>query len=112
MKLTTDYDMMTSELRRLNYKRRESQLLEELECFHPVIEKVSRAISDWQSERDWYFQTDRAFRTLDAVATELNKEGHREAASYLLRIIGSHIPKPRSADSKPEEPQRLSQLYF
>lgn len=112
MKLTTDYDMMTSELRRINHKMRETQILEEAEYFHPVIEKASRAISDWQSERDWYFQTDRAIRTIEVIATELTKEGHREAADYLLRIVENSAPKPRTKDNPSQNESRLSQLYF
>lgn len=112
MELTTEHDTMTSELRRINHKMREAQILEETESFHPVIEKASRAISDWQSERDWIFQTDRAVRTLEVVATELNKEGHKAAADYLLRIVDNSTPKPRVKDQIDSNEQRLSQLYF
>lgn len=66
---------------------------------HPVIQNVSRGISDWHSERDWVYQTDRAIRAIDSLAVELNKEGYSEAANYLRRIIDNNEVKAKSPDS-------------
>lgn len=114
MKHTTDYDQMTTTLRRVNHKMREEDVLKSTEESHPVIEKAARAISDWQSERDWIFQTDRAVRVIEALASELSKEGHKDASDYLRRIVKEDSHKPKSKDAKDdyEEPRRLSQLYF
>lgn len=102
---------MATTLRRVNHKIREAEALESTKEFHPVIEKASRAISDWQSERDWFFQTDRAVRVIDAIASELSKEGHKDAADYLRRIVKNNEHKPKSIDNF-EEPRELSKLYF
>jgi hypothetical protein len=78
---------MNTTLRHRQNRMREAELSKEEEFFHPVIKNIARAISDWHSERDWFFQTDRAIRTIDAIAVELNKEGHTEAAKYLRRYL-------------------------
>jgi len=80
---------------------------------HPVIEQVSRAISDWHSERDWFFQTDRAMRVIDAIASELNKEGHKSASSYLRRVLDGNEPKGKSPDLVDVKgKEKFSTLYF
>jgi hypothetical protein len=80
---------------------------------HPVIEQVSRAISDWHSERDWFFQTDRAMRVIDALACELNKEGHKSASSYLRRVLDDNEPKSKSPDLvEIKRKENFSRLYF
>ena len=80
---------------------------------HPVIEQVSRAISDWHSERDWFFQTDRAMRVIDSLACELNKEGHKSASSYLRRVLDGNEPKGKSPDLvNVKGKENFSQLYF
>lgn len=103
MKLMIDSDfaninLMSTMLRRNNHKIRENEILKNAKESHPVIEKAARAISDWQSERDWIFQTDRAVRTIEAIASELSKEGYQEAASYLRRVVKTDSYKPRVKD--------------
>jgi len=104
---------MNTTLRHKHNQMRESELSKNDKSFHPVIKNIARAISDWHSERDWFFQTDRAIRTIDAIAVELNKEGHKEAAKYLRRILDSNEPKAKSPDLvEPTEETRFSALYF
>ena len=104
---------MNIALRHKQNQMREAELSKEKGSFHPFIENVSRAISDWHSERDWFFQTDRAIRTIDAIAVELNKEGHKEAAKYLGRIIDGNELKAKSPDLvKTTEETKFSALYF
>lgn len=92
---------------------REAELSKKGKSFHPFIENVSRAISDWHSERDWFFQTNRAIRTIDAIAVELNKEGHTEAAKYLRRVLDNNEPKAKSPDLvEAAEKTKFSSLYF
>ena len=94
-------------------RMREAELSKKGKSFHPFIENVSRAISDWHSERDWFFQTDRAIRTIDAIAVELNKEGHTEAAKYLRRVLDNNEPKAKSPDLvEAAEETKFSSLYF
>jgi hypothetical protein len=91
----------------------ETILTEDGHNVHPVIEQVSRAISDWHSERDWFFQTDRAMRVIDTLACELNKEGHKSASSYLRRVLDGNELKGKSpdlVDTKGKE--TFSTLYF
>lgn len=104
---------MNIALRHKQNQMREAELSKEKGSFHPFIENVSRAISDWHSERDWFFQTDRAIRTIDAIAVELSKEGHTEAAKYLRRVLDSNEPKAKSPDSvEAMEETKFSNLYF
>lgn len=104
---------MNTTLRHKQNQMREAELSKEKEFFHPVIKNVACAISDWHSERDWLFQTDRAIRTIDAIAVELNKEGHTEAANYLRRILDSNEPKAKSPDLvEPKEETKFSSMYF
>ena len=104
---------MNTVLRHKQHQMREAELSKKEETFHPVVENVSRAISDWHSERDWFFQTDRAIRTIDAIAVELNKEGHVEAAKYLRRVLDTNEPKAKSPDLvEPIEETKFSALYF
>ena len=104
---------MNTTLRHRQNQMRETELSKEQESFHPVIKNVSCAINDWHSERDWFFQTDRAIRTIDAIAVELNKEGHVDAAKYLRRILDSNEPKAKSPDLvKATEETKFSSLYF
>lgn len=94
-------------------KPKEDEILNNEQQVHPAIERTARAISDWHSERDWIYQTDRAKRTIDAIAVELNKEGHREAAKYLFRILDTTNVKAKSPDlieTKPET--KFSTMYF
>jgi hypothetical protein len=91
----------------------ETILTEDEHNVHPVIEQVSRAISDWHSERDWFFQTDRAMRVIDALACELNKEGHKSASSYLRRVLAGNEPKSKSPDLVDVKgKENFSRLYF
>ena len=101
-------------LRHTLTKAKEQTIMEEDgHNVHPVIEQVSRAISDWHSERDWFFQTDRAMRVIDALACELNKEGHKSASSYLRRVLDDNEPKGKSPDLVDVKvKEKLSQLYF
>ena len=93
--------------------KEETILEEDGRNVHPVIEQVSRAISDWHSERDWSFQTDRAMRVIDAIACELNKEGHKSASSYLRRVLDGNEPKSKSPDLVDiKAKEKFSQLYF
>ena len=104
---------MNTTLRHRQNRMREAELSKEEEFFHPVIKNVARAISDWHSERDWFFQTDRAIRTIDAIAVELNKEGHTEAAKYLRRVLDNNEPKAKSPDLvEAAEETKFSSLYF
>lgn len=104
---------MNTTLRHRQNRMREAELSKARESFHPVIKNVSCAISDWHSERDWFFQTDRAIRTIDAIAVELNKEGYKEAAEYLRRILDSNEAKAKSPDLvKAKEETKFSSLYF
>jgi hypothetical protein len=104
---------MNTTLRHRQNQMREAELSKNKGSFHPFIENVSRAISDWHSERDWFFQTDRAIRTIDAIAVELNKEGHIEAAKYLRRVLDTNEPKAKSPDLvKKTEETKFSSLYF
>ena len=104
---------MNITLRHRHNRMRESELSKESETFHPVIKNVARAISDWHSERDWFFQTDRAIRTIDAIAVELNKEGHKEAAKYLRRVLDNNQVKAKSPDLvEVTEETKFSALYF
>lgn len=91
----------------------ETILTEDGRNVHPVIEQVSRAVSDWHSERDWFFQTDRAMRVIDALACELNKEGHKSASSYLRRVLDGNELKGKSPDLvDTREKETFSTLYF
>ena len=104
---------MNTTLRHRQNRMREAELSKEEEFFHPVIKNVACAISDWHSERDWFFQTDRAIRTIDAIAVELNKEGHMEAAKYRLRVLDSNEPKAKSPDLvETTKETKFSSLYF
>ena len=104
---------MNTTLRHRQNRMREAELSKKEEFFHPVIKNVARAISDWHSERDWLFQTDRAIRTIDAIAVELNKEGHTEAAKYLRRILDGNEPKAKSPDLvEATKETKFSTLYF
>ena len=94
-------------IKRVKQKMREEELLDEIPVVHPMIEKVSRAISDWQSEVDWPIHTDQAVRSIEAVAEQLQREGHEAAVKYLRSVIWAE-PKPRPAP----EPQRQAQLFF
>lgn len=99
-------------LRHTLTKTKEETILEKNEYnVHPVVEQVARAISDWHSERDWFFQTDRAMRVIDAIASELNKEGHKSASSYLRRILADNEPKSKSPDLV-QANETFSTLYF
>jgi hypothetical protein len=101
-------------LRHTLTKAKEQTIMEEDgRNVHPVIEQVSRAISDWHSERDWFFQTDRAMRVIDAIACELNKEGHKSASSYLRRVLDDNEPKGKSPDLVDVKgKENFSRLYF
>jgi len=101
-------------LRHTLTKAKEETILEKNEYnVHPVVEQVARAISDWHSERDWFFQTDRAMRVIDAITSELNKEGHKSASSYLRRVLADNEPKSKSPDSvEVKEKETFSTLYF
>jgi hypothetical protein len=107
---------MKTVLRHMNQKTRELELTQTEQDFHPVIERAARAISDWHSERDWIYQTDRAKRVIDALADELNKEGHKEASSYLQRLLTNNQLLPRVPEpctiSNPLEKDGFSTLYF
>ena len=97
----------------LTKAKEETILTEDGRNVHPVIEQVSRAISDWHSERDWFFQTDRAMRVIDALACELNKEGHKSASSYLRRVLDGNEPKGKSPDLVDVKgKENFSRLYF
>jgi hypothetical protein len=93
-------------MKRANKTFREAELLDEPPVVHPLIEKVARAISDWQSERDWLFHTDQAIRVIETIAEQLGKEGYDMPQDYLRRAIWKEEPKPR------QEEQRCSTLYF
>ena len=56
-------------MKRANKTFREEELLNEPPVVHPLIEKVARAISDWQSERDWLFHTDQAIRVIETIGS-------------------------------------------
>ncbi|MCJ7807607.1 MAG: hypothetical protein MUP73_02665 [Dehalococcoidia bacterium] len=104
---------MNNVLRHRQNRMREPEMSRKEKSFHPFIENVSRAISDWHSERDWFFQTDRAIRTIDAIAVELNKEGYKEAAKYLRRVLDSNEAKAKSPDLvEPVKETKFSALYF
>lgn len=104
---------MNTVLRHKKTQMREAEMSKKEKSFHPFIENVSRAISDWHSERDWFFQTDRAIRTIDAIAVELNKEGYKEAAKYLRRVLDSNEAKAKSPDLvEAVEETKFSSLYF
>jgi hypothetical protein len=104
---------MNTVLRHKKTQMREAEMSKKEKSFHPFIENVSRAISDWHSERDWFFQTDRAIRTIDAIAVELNKEGYKEAAKYLRRVLDSNEAKSKSPDLvEAVEETKFSALYF
>jgi hypothetical protein len=47
---------MNTTLRHRQNRMREAELSKEEEFFHPVIKNVACAISDWHSERDWFFK--------------------------------------------------------
>jgi hypothetical protein len=52
-------------------------------------------------------------RVIDALACELNKEGHKSASSYLRRVLDGNEPKGKSpdlVDTKGKE--TFSTLYF
>jgi hypothetical protein len=104
---------MKTMLRHMAQQLKEDDILNNEQEVHPAIEKTARAISDWHSERDWIYLTDRAKRAIDAISVELNKEGHKEACEYLQRILDSMDFKPKSPDStKVEEKPRFSTMYF
>jgi hypothetical protein len=104
---------MSIQLRHCNPVMREAKRLKLTDGFHPVIKNISCAISDWHSERDWLFQTDRAMRTIEAIAIELNKEGHKEAANYLYRVLDNNEPKAKSPDLvETTEETKFSTLFF
>ena len=85
-------------MKRVNKTYRETELLGKTPVVHPLIEKVARGISDWQSERDWVFHTDQAIRVIEVVAEQLGKEGYDMPQDYLRRIIWTDEPKPRQDD--------------
>lgn len=61
---------------------------------HPLIERTSRAISDWHSESDWPIHVDQAIRSIEAVAEYLNREGYRDASDFLQSTVWKE-PKHR-----------------
>ncbi len=95
-------------IKRAKPRVREEELLDEIPAVHPMIEKVSRAISDWQSEVDWPIHTDQAVRSIEAVAEQLQREGHDAAVNYLRSVIWVE-PKPRP---KPALEQQQARLFF
>ena len=62
---------------------------------HPLVERTSRAISDWHSEADWPLHVDRAIRALEIVAEHLNREGYREASEFIQSAVWKE-PKHRT----------------
>ena len=80
--------------KRVHQSKREFEMIETAEDASFLIEKTSRAISDWHSESDWPLHIDQAKRSVEAIAEILNREGYKEAASYLRMNIWKE-PKPR-----------------
>jgi hypothetical protein len=72
-----------------------SDHLDSVPLCHILIEKTSRAISDWQSEMDWPVHTDQAIRAIEAIAEFLQREGHVNASKHLRSVICTE-PRPRS----------------
>lgn len=62
---------------------------------HPLIERTSRAISDWHSESDWPLHVDQAIRALEVVAEYLNREGYRDASEFIQSSVWKE-PKRRT----------------
>lgn len=54
---------------------------------HPLIQKTARAISDWQSEYDWFEHTDQAIRCVEVISECLRREGMQSASDYLRSVI-------------------------
>lgn len=105
--------MRTTILRHMSQKSKEDDVLENEQYVHPSIERAARAISDWHSEHDWIFQIERAKRVIDAIAGELNREGHREASSYLQRLLINNEPMPRVPDPVVnKDKDKFSTMYF
>lgn len=108
--VTYDSNTLTNErlavMKRVNKTFREAELLNDPPIVHPLIEKVARAISDWQSERDWLFHTDQAIRVIETIAEELSKEGYDTSQDYLRRAVWKEEPKAK------QQEQRCSTLYF
>ncbi len=78
---------------------RDSVLMTEIQNAPPLVEKVSRSISDWHSEHDWPLHTDQAIRAIEAVAEQLGREGYRDAQEYLQSILWVE-PRPRNNPNK------------
>ncbi|NBS70896.1 hypothetical protein EBT31_18620 [bacterium] len=74
-------------LKRAKSVVRDSALMSESSFTHPLVEKTARAISNWQSESDWPLHVDEAIRSIEVVAEQLGREGHREAKEYLQSVI-------------------------
>jgi hypothetical protein len=90
---------------------RESERFEEDTLYHPLIERIARAISDWQSERDWEIHTDQALRVVEALADELQKEGYQGSQDYLRRVIWDSSPKPKVPEPK-QDAKEYGTLFF
>ena len=73
----------------------DSALMETESVEHPLIERTSRAISDWHSEYDWPLHVDQAIRAIEAVSEYLNREGHRNASEFLQTTVWKE-PKHRA----------------
>jgi hypothetical protein len=82
---------------------RDSVLMTEAHGVHPLVEKASRAISDWHSEVDWPIHTDQAIRAIEAVAEQLGREGYRDAQEYLQSLLWNE-PRPRNNLSQTRKP--------
>ena len=93
-------------IKRVKPSVREQELLDKVPVVHAMVEKTARAISDWQSEMDWPIHTDQAVRAIEAVAEQLQREGHDQSAVYLRSCLWKES-KPR-----PKPTQEQSRLFF
>jgi hypothetical protein len=85
-----DSDIKLAYLKRAKPVLRDTVLTEmskKSDTVHPLVEKASRAISDWHSEVDWPIHTDRAIRCVEVIAEHLGREGFREAKDYLQTVV-------------------------
>lgn len=91
----TDANVRLAVLKRAKPVISDSVLMSSEPVTHPLIERTSRAISDWHTEYDWPLHVDKAIRAIETVAEYLNREGYRDASEFLQTTVWKE-PKHRT----------------
>ena len=91
----TDANVRLAVLKRAKPVISDSALMSTEPVTHPLIERTSRAISDWHTEYDWPLHVDQAIRSIETVAEYLNREGYRDASEFLQTTVWKE-PKHRT----------------